>query len=89
MILQGPAKSKMKVMVDKEQEGGVDSNNSHATNGNGCMKGTGDSVDESECSPCVPEENNILNDRPLKKAKSENVEICCSVEGDNGWFYLY
>ncbi|KAH9696650.1 tRNA-dihydrouridine(47) synthase (NAD(P)(+))-like [Citrus sinensis] len=82
--LLGPAKSKMKVMEDKEQEGVVDSNNSHATNGNGCMKGTGDSVDESECSPCVPEENNIVNDRPLKKAKSENVENCCSVEGDNG-----
>ncbi|KAL5788746.1 hypothetical protein ACOSP7_005695 [Xanthoceras sorbifolium] len=84
------AKSKMKMTEDKEEGNGVESNHSHATDGNGCSKGAGDSVNQSECCPSVPEENNVDETcasaelRPLKKAKSEIVENCCSGEVDNG-----
>lgn len=80
------------MMKDKEEGDVVDSNNSHATEGNGCSKGVGGSLDESECSPSIPEENNVDKTceelRPLKKAKCEIVENCCSGEVDNGWFFL-
>ncbi|KAJ4716658.1 tRNA-dihydrouridine(47) synthase [NAD(P)(+)] [Melia azedarach] len=85
-------KSKVKMMKDKEEGDVVDSNNSHATEGNGCSKGVGGSLDESECSPSIPEENNVDKTceelRPLKKAKCEIVENCCSgatvLEEDSG-----
>ncbi|KAK1571657.1 hypothetical protein Q3G72_020819 [Acer saccharum] len=87
-------KSKMKITEDKEEGNAIDSNNSHATDGNGCSKGAGDSVNQSECCPSVPEEDGVDETcasaelPPLKKSKSEIVENCCSGETDNGMTVL-
>ena len=84
----------MKITEDKEEGNVIDSNKSHATDGNGCSKGAGDSVNQSECCPSVPEEDGVdetcasVELPPLKKSKSEIGENCCSGETDNGWFHL-
>ncbi|KAJ0076826.1 hypothetical protein Patl1_36576 [Pistacia atlantica] len=89
MIVQVYGKNKMKVVDDKEEGNGIDLKNSHATTENGCTKGGGDSGDESGCPKMLGEDNvdetcETAKLRPLKKAKSDSTENCCSGEADNG-----
>ncbi|EEF49514.1 tRNA-dihydrouridine(47) synthase [NAD(P)(+)]-like [Ricinus communis] len=85
--LMGPSNSRVKRQNDDEVDN-ASVNDSHAASENGCGKLATDAADKLECPSEVLTEDNAdaVTDeiRPLKKAKSDVDEKCCSGEEANG-----